>query len=50
MLFSSVVMLAIMVSTATTLHAHGVHDLSGAAQAGTALEPVTGAAVLALLG
>ncbi len=43
MLFSNVVMLAIMVSTATTLHADGVRDLSSAAQTATALEPAAGA-------
>jgi Mn2+/Fe2+ NRAMP family transporter len=48
MLFSNVVMLAIMVSTATTLNAHGVRDLSGAAQAATALEPVAAGASTAL--
>jgi Mn2+/Fe2+ NRAMP family transporter len=42
MLFSNVVMLAIMISTATTLHANGTRDLESAAQAASALEPVAG--------
>jgi Mn2+/Fe2+ NRAMP family transporter len=42
MLFSNLVMFAIIVSTAATLHAHGQHDLNSAADAAKALEPLAG--------
>jgi Mn2+/Fe2+ NRAMP family transporter len=42
MLFSNLVMFAIMVSTAGTLHAHGQHDLNSAADAAKALQPLAG--------
>jgi NRAMP (natural resistance-associated macrophage protein)-like metal ion transporter len=42
MLFSNLVMFAIIVSTAATLHAHGHHDLNSAADAAKALEPIAG--------
>lgn len=42
MLFSNLVMFAIVVSCASTLHAHGHHNLNSAADAATALEPVAG--------
>jgi NRAMP (natural resistance-associated macrophage protein)-like metal ion transporter len=42
MLFSNLVMFAIIVSTAATLHAHGQHNLNSAADAAKALEPVVG--------
>jgi Mn2+/Fe2+ NRAMP family transporter len=42
MTFSNVVMFAIMVATAQTLHRHGQHDIQGAAQAAEALKPVAG--------
>jgi NRAMP (natural resistance-associated macrophage protein)-like metal ion transporter len=42
MLFSNLVMFAIIVSTAATLHAHGQHDLNNAADAAKALEPLAG--------
>jgi NRAMP (natural resistance-associated macrophage protein)-like metal ion transporter len=52
MLFSNLVMFAIIVSTAATLHAHGHHDLNSAADAAKALEPIAGkwAGVLFALG
>jgi NRAMP (natural resistance-associated macrophage protein)-like metal ion transporter len=43
MLFSNVVMTAIIISTATTLHAQGQTDLRTAADAAKGLEPVVGA-------
>jgi Mn2+/Fe2+ NRAMP family transporter len=42
MLFSNLVMFAIIMSTATTLHAHGLTYLSSAADAARGLEPVLG--------
>jgi NRAMP (natural resistance-associated macrophage protein)-like metal ion transporter len=42
MLFSNLVMLAIMVATAATVHAGGARDLNSAADAARALEPVAG--------
>lgn len=42
MLFSNLVMFAIIVSTAATLHAHGHYDLNSAADAAEALQPVAG--------
>ncbi len=52
MLFSNLVMFAIITVTATTLHANGKTDLNSAADAATALQPVVGdwAAVLFALG
>ena|SRR2546430_2088915 len=52
MLFSNLVMFAIIVSTAGTLHAHGQHDLNSAADAAKALQPLAGrwAGVLFALG
>jgi NRAMP (natural resistance-associated macrophage protein)-like metal ion transporter len=52
MLFSNLVMFAIMVSTAGTLHAHGQHQLNSAADAAEALQPLAGrwAGVLFALG
>jgi Mn2+/Fe2+ NRAMP family transporter len=40
--FSNLVALAIMITTATTLHRHGVTDIQTSAQAAQALEPVAG--------
>jgi NRAMP (natural resistance-associated macrophage protein)-like metal ion transporter len=42
MLFSNLVMLAIMIATATTLHARGHTELGSAADAAQGLEPVVG--------
>jgi Mn2+/Fe2+ NRAMP family transporter len=42
MLFSNLVMFSIIVATASTLHAHGHHDLNSAADAAKALEPIAG--------
>jgi Mn2+/Fe2+ NRAMP family transporter len=42
MLFSSVIMYFIMLSTATTLSQHGVRDINSAAQAADALRPLAG--------
>jgi Mn2+/Fe2+ NRAMP family transporter len=42
MLLSNLVMFAIIVSTAATLHAHGQSDLNSAADAARALEPLAG--------
>lgn len=52
MAFSNVVMFAIIVTTATTLGAHGHADISGADQAARALAPVAGrfASILFALG
>jgi Mn2+/Fe2+ NRAMP family transporter len=52
MLFSNLVMFAIIVSAAATLHAHGQHDLNSAADAAKALEPIAGrwAGILFALG
>jgi NRAMP (natural resistance-associated macrophage protein)-like metal ion transporter len=41
-LFSNLVMFSIIVSTASTLHAHGHHELNSAADAAKALEPLVG--------
>ncbi len=43
MAFSNLVALAILVTSAVTLHAHGVKDIGTAAQAAEALRPVAGA-------
>ncbi len=52
MAFSNLVMLAIIISTASTLHAHGKTDVQSAAQAADALRPLAGqyASVLFALG
>jgi Mn2+/Fe2+ NRAMP family transporter len=52
MLFSNLVMFSIIVATASTLHAHGHHDINSAADAAKALEPAVGrwAGVLFALG
>ena len=52
MAFSNLVALAILVTSAVTLHAHGVKDIGTAAQAAEALRPVAGtwAATLFALG
>jgi NRAMP (natural resistance-associated macrophage protein)-like metal ion transporter len=42
MAFSNLVMFAIIVSTAATLHAHGQHNLNSAADAAKALQPLAG--------
>lgn len=42
MLFSNVVMFAIILATAATLFEHGVHHIDTAAQAAQALEPIAG--------
>jgi NRAMP (natural resistance-associated macrophage protein)-like metal ion transporter len=42
MLFSQVVMFAIIVATASTLHARGIDHIDTAAQAARALEPIAG--------
>jgi Mn2+/Fe2+ NRAMP family transporter len=42
MAFSNLVMFAIIVSTAATLHAHGQTNLNSAADAAKALEPIAG--------
>ena len=42
MLFSQIVMFAIIVATASTLYAHGIHHIDTAAQAAQALEPIAG--------
>jgi NRAMP (natural resistance-associated macrophage protein)-like metal ion transporter len=42
MLFSNLVALAIVISTAATLHAHGVTDIQTSSQAAEALRPVAG--------
>jgi NRAMP (natural resistance-associated macrophage protein)-like metal ion transporter len=43
MVFSNLVMLAIIVSAAATLHAHGTREIGSAAQAAQAVKPVAGA-------
>lgn len=50
--FSNLIAFCIMLSTAATLHAHGVHDIQTSAQAIEALKPVAGehAALLFSLG
>jgi NRAMP (natural resistance-associated macrophage protein)-like metal ion transporter len=40
--FSNIVMLAIMVSAASTLHAHGKNNVTSAAEAAQALKPIAG--------
>ena len=42
MAFSNIVMFAIIVSTAATLGRHGNHDVSSAAEAARALQPIAG--------
>ncbi|MEP7223012.1 MAG: divalent metal cation transporter [Novosphingobium sp.] len=46
--FSHLTALAIVVATAATLHAHGVHDITSAAQAAEALRPIAGDLAFAL--
>ena len=46
--FSNLVMFAIITATAATLHAHGTHHLSSAADAAKALEPLAGSAAATL--
>jgi Mn2+/Fe2+ NRAMP family transporter len=48
MLASNLVALAIMISTAATLHAHGVTNINTAADAAQALEPIAGRFAFAL--
>ena len=48
MAFSNLIALAIMISTAATLHAHGVTDIQTASQAAEALAPVAGPFAFAL--
>lgn len=48
MAFSNLVALAIMVTTAATLHVAGVHDIQSSAQAAEALKPVAGEFAFAL--
>ncbi len=52
MAFSNIVMLSIILTTATTLHAHGTNNVDSAAQAAAALRPLAGqyASVLFALG
>ncbi len=45
---SNLIALAILVTTAATLHAHGVTDIQSSAQAAEALRPFAGAAATAL--
>lgn len=45
---SNLVSLAILVTTASTLHEHGIHDVVSAAQAAEALRPLAGDAAFAL--
>jgi NRAMP (natural resistance-associated macrophage protein)-like metal ion transporter len=40
--FSNVIAFFIMLTTAVTLHAHGVHDIETSAQAASALRPIAG--------
>jgi NRAMP (natural resistance-associated macrophage protein)-like metal ion transporter len=40
--FSNVIAFFIMLTTAVTLHAHGVHDIQTSAQAASALRPIAG--------
>lgn len=42
MAFSNLIAFFIMLSTAVTLHAHGVHDIETSAQAAEALRPIAG--------
>ncbi|MFM5906740.1 MAG: divalent metal cation transporter [Novosphingobium sp.] len=46
--FSHLVALFIVIATAATLHAHGVHDIGSAAQAAQALRPIAGDLAFAL--
>jgi Mn2+/Fe2+ NRAMP family transporter len=46
--FSNIVALAIIVTTAATLHAHGVADIQSSAQAAEALRPIAGNFAFAL--
>jgi NRAMP (natural resistance-associated macrophage protein)-like metal ion transporter len=46
--FSNLIALAIMVTTAATLHPHGVREVATAAQAAEALRPLAGAGAFAL--
>ncbi|MCB5426570.1 divalent metal cation transporter [Altererythrobacter sp. CC-YST694] len=46
--FSQVVALFIIIATAATLHANGVHDIESAAQAAEALRPIAGELTFAL--
>jgi len=46
--FSNIVALAIIVTTAATLHAHGVSDIDSSAQAAEALRPIAGNFAFAL--
>ncbi len=48
MLASNVIALAIMITTAATLHAHGVTDINTAGQAASALKPIAGRFAFAL--
>jgi Mn2+/Fe2+ NRAMP family transporter len=48
MAFSNLVALAMMVTTAATLHAAGVHDLESSAQGAEALKPVAGEAAFVI--
>jgi NRAMP (natural resistance-associated macrophage protein)-like metal ion transporter len=48
MAFSNAVALAIMLTTAATLHAHGVKDIQTSAQAAQALKPIAGPFVFVL--
>jgi NRAMP (natural resistance-associated macrophage protein)-like metal ion transporter len=48
MVFSNFVALAIMVTTAATLHAHGVTDVQTSSQAAEALKPVAGVFAFAI--
>jgi NRAMP (natural resistance-associated macrophage protein)-like metal ion transporter len=42
MLFSNLVAWCIILTTAITLHAHGIHDIDSSAQAASALRPIAG--------
>src|SRR5690606_34357977 len=46
--FSQAVALFIIIATAATLHANGVHDIESAAQAAEALRPIAGELTFAL--
>jgi len=48
MAFSDIISIAIMISTAATLHVHGVTDVQSAAQAAEALRPIGGNFAFAL--
>ena len=45
---SNLVALAILATTAATLHAGGIHDLTSAAQTADALRPIAGSFAFAL--